>query len=67
MGTSAVANSIFAHVGALEEVAGPLSEGGEDGGVLSLDGGSLAGEGIGRVRSDGQGDRGLLVGGEQSV
>ena len=56
-----VADSLSTNVGRLEEVVSPLSEGAEDSGVLSLDGGSLAGEGVWGVRSDGLSKWGLLV------
>lgn len=59
--------SITSDVGAREEVVGPLSEGSEDGVVLSLDGGSLSREGVWGIWGDGLSEWGLLVGGEQSV
>ena len=41
-----ISDSVSTNVGALEKVAGPLSEGVEDSSVLSLDGSSLSGEGV---------------------
>lgn len=59
--------SVTANVGALEEVACPLSEGSEDGVVLSLDGGSLAREGVWSIWSNGLSEWGLLICGEESI
>jgi len=50
-----------------EEVVGPLSEGGEDGNILSLEGGFLSGEGVWCIVADGLSEWGLLVSREESV
>jgi len=54
-------------VGGGEVVVGPLSEGGEDGDVLSLEGGLLSGEGVGGVVAGGLSEGGELISGEKSV
>jgi hypothetical protein len=43
-------SSLGSNVGGGEEVVGPLSESGEDGDILSLEGGSLSGESVWCVR-----------------
>ena len=62
-----VHNSVSSNVVGLEEVVGPFSEGLEDGGVLSLDGGSLSGEGVWGILRDGLSEWGLLISGEKSI
>lgn len=54
-------DSFPSDIGGLEKVVGPLSEGLEDSSVLSLDGGSLSGEGIRAVIIDGEVQWGLLI------
>ena len=60
-------SSVGSNVAGGEEVVGPLSEGGEDSNILSLEGGSLSGESVWGIVVGGLSERGLSVGGEESV
>jgi len=61
------ANSVTTNIGALEETAGPLSEGGKNSSVLLLNGGSLSRESIWRVVGNGLSKWGLFVSREKSI
>lgn len=62
-----VSGSISSGIGAGEEVVGPLSEGGEDGNILSFDGGFLSRESVWCIGSLVVSEWGLLIGGEEGV